>query len=42
MFDALATAGINTVIVTFDGEGDSGQIQDITADDSAQVPDTPH
>ena len=40
VFDALATAGINTVIVTFDGEGDSGQIQDITADDSAQVPDT--
>ena len=40
VFDALATAGINTVIVTFDGEGDSGQIQDITADDSAQIPDT--
>ena len=41
VFDALATAGINTVIVTFDGEGDSGQIQDITADDSAHIPDTP-
>ena len=40
VFDALATAGVNTVIVTFDGEGDSGQIQDITADDSAQIPDT--
>ena len=30
VFDALATAGINTVIVTFDGEGDSGQIQDVS------------
>ena len=39
VFDALATAGVNTVIVTFDGEGDSGQIQDITADGSAPIPD---
>ena len=39
VFDALATVGIATVNVTFDGEGDSGQIQDITADDSEQIPD---
>jgi hypothetical protein len=38
VFDALAMAGINTVNVTFDGEGDSGQIQDITADGSAEIP----
>ena len=31
VFDALSAAGITTVNVTFDGEGDSGQIQDITA-----------
>ena len=40
VFDALATAGISTVLVTFDGESDSGQIEDITADDSARIPDT--
>jgi hypothetical protein len=40
VFDALATAGMNTVIVTFNGEGDDGQIEDITADDSAQIPGT--
>jgi len=29
LFDALATAGIATVIVQFEGYGDSGQIEDI-------------
>ncbi len=29
LFDALAAAGITTVIVTFDGSGDSGQIDNI-------------
>jgi hypothetical protein len=38
VFDALATAGINTVNVTFDGEGDSGQIENILADGSAEIP----
>ena len=31
LFDALAAAGIETVTVTFDGYGDSGQIEDIEA-----------
>ena len=31
LFDALAQAGITSVEVTFDGYGDSGQIEDITA-----------
>lgn len=31
VFDALATAGITAVTVTFDGEGDSGQIEDLLA-----------
>ena len=31
VFEALAAASITTVTVTFDGEGDSGQIEDITA-----------
>ena len=30
-----------TVNVTFDGEGDSGQIENITADDCAEVPQIP-
>lgn len=30
LFDALATAGITSVVVVFDGSGDSGQIEDIT------------
>jgi hypothetical protein len=38
VFDALAAAGIATVNVTFDGEGDSGQIDNITADDSPNIP----
>lgn len=31
LFDALARAGITAVEVTFDGYGDSGQIEDVTA-----------
>ena len=31
LFDALANAGIDTVIVLFDGYGDSGQIESIDA-----------
>lgn len=31
LFEALAHADIGTVIVEFDGYGDSGQIQDVTA-----------
>jgi len=31
VFDALAAVGITTIAVTFDGEGDSGQIENIVA-----------
>ena len=31
LFDALADAGITSVVVTFDGYGDSGQIEEIDA-----------
>jgi hypothetical protein len=31
LFEALAQAGITTVLVEFDGYGDSGQIEDISA-----------
>ena len=31
VFDPLAEAGIDRVTVTFDGEGDSGQIEEVTA-----------
>lgn len=31
VFDALREAGITRVAVTFDGEGDSGQIEELTA-----------
>ncbi len=31
LFDALATANITAVVVTFDGYGDSGQIENIEA-----------
>jgi hypothetical protein len=31
LFDALAAAGIHQVIVEFDGSGDSGQIENVTA-----------
>lgn len=32
VFDALSAAGVTSVTVSFDGEGDSGQIEDIRAD----------
>ena len=41
LFDALAAAGITSVVVTFDGAGDSGQIESIDArigDDVAMLP----
>ena len=38
VFDALAAAGIATVNVTFDGEGDEGQIDNIMADGSPNIP----
>ena len=31
LFDALAAAGITLIVVTFDGYGDSGQIENIEA-----------
>jgi hypothetical protein len=31
VFDALATAGVTTVTAAFDGEGDSGQIEGVSA-----------
>lgn len=37
LFDALAEAGITSVEVTFDGYGDSGQIEDVTAKAGDQV-----
>lgn len=43
VFDALAAAGITAVHVDFDGEGDSGQINDIIAfigDARAELPRT--
>jgi hypothetical protein len=42
LFDALAVAGITIVVVTFDGYGDSGQIESIdarTAEAEATLPD---
>jgi hypothetical protein len=39
LFDALATAGIVAVIVTFDGSGDSGQIENIKV--QGQITDLP-
>lgn len=39
--DALAAAGITTVTVTFDGYGDSGQIEDVTAQKSEAIVDLP-
>ena len=41
LFDALAVAGITSVVVTFDGVGDSGQIESIdarTGDAAAVLP----
>ena len=37
LFDALDAAGITTVTVTFDGYGDSGQIEDITAQQGGTI-----
>lgn len=37
LFDALAQADIGIVIVEFDGYGDSGQIEDVTAYDARDV-----
>ena len=34
VFDALTAAGITSVTVSFDGEGDSGQIEDIHCEGS--------
>lgn len=41
LLDALAAAGITTVTVTFDGYGDSGQIEDITAQQGETIVDLP-
>ncbi len=41
LFDALAAAGITQVVVTFDGYGDSGQVESIDAkagDEDAALP----
>ena len=43
LFDALAVTNITTVVVTFDGEGDSGQIESVDAragEDAAALPTT--
>ena len=37
LFDSLAAAGIKAVIVTFDGYGDSGQIEGINAGEGEQT-----
>ena len=42
LFDALAAASITSVLVHFDGSGDSGQIEDVhatTGDQPAEIPD---
>ena len=44
LFAALAATGITSVTVTFDGYGDSGQIEGFAAkagDSDAELPDTP-
>jgi hypothetical protein len=44
VFDALGAAAITTITVSFDGEGDSGQIDDVTAyagGQTTQLPATP-
>lgn len=41
LFEALAKAGITSVVVTFDGCGDSGQIEDITFRSGGAVVSTP-
>lgn len=40
VFDALAAAGLTSVTVTFDGYGDSGQIENVEWQPSAQPPDS--
>ena len=42
LFDALTTADITHVTVTFDGEGDSGQIESISAWNGEVAVDFPH
>ena len=41
LFDALQGASVTTVTVTFDGYGDSGQIEEITAQQGDRVVDLP-
>lgn len=41
LFDALAVAGITSVHADFDGAGDSGQINDVTAHAGEQTADFP-
>ena len=41
LFDALARAGITSVIVTFDGYGDSGQIENVEVRAGDALPDLP-
>lgn len=44
VFNALAAAGITTVTVNFNGESDSGQIEDVAAytkEGTAEIPQTP-
>ena len=44
LFDALIKAGVTTVTVEFDGEGDSGQIESVTAcigDKQTKLPNVP-
>lgn len=41
LFDTLAAAGITQVIVTFDGSGDSGQVEEIDARAGDEVTDLP-
>lgn len=37
LFDALAAGGIHTVVVAFDGAGDSGQIESVALYDAANA-----
>ena len=41
VFDALVRAGITHVAVNFDGEGDSGQIENVAAHAGAEIADLP-
>ena len=41
LFDALARAGITSVIVTFDGYGDSGQIENVEVRAGDALPELP-